>query len=216
MPTASTPGARAAASRANGSRSQGPVTAEGKAKAARNALKHGLTAAVPRLLASEDLAAFEAAHRQLLLRLRPQGEVEADLARKATWSAWLVRRADRLLAEFLDRVEIVPEGQRKAGAALAEEPRLAATFSSLERHRARLQREHERLVMALLDLIEARGAPAQNDFGPQNDPGPQNEPEAAGDEPGPAASLERLPDPPALPNRRQRRWLARQERKRSA
>ena len=43
MPAARTP-AQTLASRRNGARSKGPVTAEGKARASRNALKHGLSA----------------------------------------------------------------------------------------------------------------------------------------------------------------------------
>jgi hypothetical protein len=50
--------ARAAASRHNGVRSHGPANHEGKARAAQNALKHGLRAQKFAVVGDEDLAAF--------------------------------------------------------------------------------------------------------------------------------------------------------------
>ena len=52
MPAARSP-AQIEASRRNGARSKGPVTAEGKARASRNALKHGLSAMEPLVLEDE-------------------------------------------------------------------------------------------------------------------------------------------------------------------
>ncbi len=52
--------ARAAASRKNGARSRGPKTAQGKARSAQNALKHGLRAQKYVVLPDEDAAAFRA------------------------------------------------------------------------------------------------------------------------------------------------------------
>ena len=50
--------ARAEASRKNGARSRGPKTAEGKARSARNALKHGLRAEKYVVLPEEDADEF--------------------------------------------------------------------------------------------------------------------------------------------------------------
>jgi hypothetical protein len=201
---------RTLASRANGARSHGPVTPEGRLRASRNALKHGLTSATPSLLPDEDPQAFAALHADLRNGLRPEGELEANAVLQAAWRLWLLRRAERLLAEFLARIAVGPDGPRTAGAALAEEPRLAVTFTSLERHRARLVREHERAIDGLLDLVEARQAAAEAaaEEAWAEDAILQNEPEraVAG---MPAAA------PAAALNRHQRRVLARQERQRA-
>jgi hypothetical protein len=201
---------RRLASRANGARSHGPVTPEGRLRASRNALKHGLTSATPSLLPDEDPQAFAALHADLRNGLRPEGELEANAVLQAAWRLWLVRRAERLLAEFLARIAVGPDGPRTAGAALAEEPRLAVTFTSLERHRARLVREHERAIDGLLDLVEARQAAAEAaaEEAWAEDAILQNEPERA------AASVSAAA--PAAPlNRHQRRVMARQERQRA-
>ena len=74
----------------------------GKARSARNALKHGLRARLMVLLKDEgaaDFAAFEAAMRD---DLAPAGAFEAALARIVA-AAWRWRRADRMEAALLDR-----------------------------------------------------------------------------------------------------------------
>jgi hypothetical protein len=50
--------ARAEASRTNGAKSRGPKTPEGKARAAQNALKHGMRAQKYVVLPDEDAAEF--------------------------------------------------------------------------------------------------------------------------------------------------------------
>jgi hypothetical protein len=70
--------AQLAANRANARRSTGPRSADGKARSAGNALKHGLTAESA-TLPCEDRLAHERLRLDLIARHQPEGEAEARL-----------------------------------------------------------------------------------------------------------------------------------------
>jgi hypothetical protein len=80
------------ASRANGARSLGPVTPEGRARSARNAIRHGLLARTV-VLEEESTDAFEAALADLIDRLRPADAVELALIEEMAAAQWRQRRS---------------------------------------------------------------------------------------------------------------------------
>jgi hypothetical protein len=90
--------ARAAASRINGARSRGPRTPEGKARAAQNALKHGLRAERFVTVGDEDPAAFEALESALIEELAPDGALQRLLASRIARAAWRLERTERIEA----------------------------------------------------------------------------------------------------------------------
>ena len=89
------------AARRNGARSRGPVTAEGKARASRNALKHGLTALEHLVLDGEDAAELAALTARLMAELGPESEIEARLARRLAIAFWKGERAERIEVAIL-------------------------------------------------------------------------------------------------------------------
>ena len=95
-----TSAARAAASRLNGARSRGPKTPAGKARAAMNALKHGLCARRYVVLPQEDPSAFAALEGALLAELAPVGALQMVLASRIARAAWRLERAERFEAEL--------------------------------------------------------------------------------------------------------------------
>ncbi len=85
-----------AANRQNAQKSTGPKTDQGKAVAARNAVKHGLHSRhilidAPRL--KEDPAEFEALLEELHAELEPQTIFQEYLVRKIALCLWRSRRA---------------------------------------------------------------------------------------------------------------------------
>jgi hypothetical protein len=84
-------------------RKRGPRTAAGKARSARNALKHGLRARRLVLLQNEDSADFAAFDAAVRAELAPAGALEADLVTRIVTAAWRARRADRMEAALLGR-----------------------------------------------------------------------------------------------------------------
>ena len=90
------------ASRRNGARSRGPVTEEGKAKASRNALKHGLTAMHHLVLEDEVPDALEALIATVAEETGATTEIESRLARRLAIALWKGERAERIEVALFD------------------------------------------------------------------------------------------------------------------
>src|SRR3954454_3985880 len=100
MPVSPTP-AQADASRANGARSRGPATPEGKARSALNGTRHGLRGTIFALLPSEDTAAWAAVLDGYLARFRPDDEAELRCVERLAACDWREARLLQLEAEML-------------------------------------------------------------------------------------------------------------------
>jgi hypothetical protein len=100
---------RTAINRANSLHSTGPRTATGKARAALNSLRHGLTASTP-TLPSEDLAAFHRHTQDLLHEYQPQGATEILIVRELADTSWRLHRIPALEASALQLSATLPAG----------------------------------------------------------------------------------------------------------
>jgi hypothetical protein len=150
VPTSS---ARALASRINGARSHGPKTPEGKARSARNALKHGLRAQRLILLDDEDPAEFEDFAAAITAQLEPSGALQEELAARVAMAAWRMRRVDRIEAEILDERPFGRDGGAGALAlALTRDGNGARVFDTCLRYRGSVQAELWRALRALKAL----------------------------------------------------------------
>ena len=187
------PSARAAASRANGAKSRGPTTAEGKARSAQNALKHGLCAKKHVLLPDDSRAEFKALESALLEDLRPAGALQTLLAHRLVAAVWRLARADRL--EFgLFAGGAAHEGP---GRTLVRDGRAAAAFAMLVRYRGGAQAELFR-ILKLLKELQAAAPDADPMAAPGADAiaGPGGKPPLEGAcGPGPRAAVVALPAP---------------------
>jgi len=75
--------AQSAASHLNGSHSVGPATVDGKARSARNAVRHGLSGRTFFLLPDEDPEEFAAHEAECLAAWRPRDHAEREAAQAA-------------------------------------------------------------------------------------------------------------------------------------
>ncbi len=141
--------ARAEASRKNGAKSRGPKTPEGKARAAQNALKHGMRAQKYVLLPQEDAAEFAALESAIVAELAPEGVLQTLLARRVAITAWRLARADRMEAEVLEFRSY--EGAN-AGLALIRDGNATRSFDTLMRYRSAAMAEFMRALRTLKAL----------------------------------------------------------------
>jgi hypothetical protein len=113
-----------AAARANGARSRGPVTPEGKARSSRNALRHGLRSQMVGL-PTESSEALHPLLDSYLRRLAPRSRTEQAIVGKLVLAESRHRRALMLEKEILDSAMSSVPG---CGSVL---DRLTAAFSQL-------------------------------------------------------------------------------------
>ncbi len=108
--------AQIVANTANAQLSTGPITPEGKAHSAINAIKLGFYAKQAVLLTEEDHQAFEALTVAFRFELHPAGPVERALYTQIVLAAWNIERANRLEADLaVDGIDpLLSEANEKA------------------------------------------------------------------------------------------------------
>ncbi len=159
------------AARANGAKSHGPKTSEGKLASSRNALTHGLTARTV-VLQNESAEDYQTELRAYLDHFLPQGKPETDLVHQLAAAQWRLARYVSVEAALLEQKmdDQADWLQQKYGddefEALNEHHRLAIAFEALSgangslallnRYQARLHREYQRLLKTLTELQAAR------------------------------------------------------------
>ena len=93
---------QAATARANGAKSNGPITAEGKARSAQNSLKHGLTSSRV-VLPHESQEAYDKLEASLINRFKPADDLESELVQEMAAARWRLRRIEAMEAALFKR-----------------------------------------------------------------------------------------------------------------
>ena len=89
------------ANRQNAKKSTGPKTAKGKAKVARNAIKHGLCS-MEAVIHGEEQEEYERHREAFLYELKPVGMMEKMLAMRIVSLIWRLRRAELMQNQAID------------------------------------------------------------------------------------------------------------------
>ena len=147
-------------------RKPGPKTAEGKARSARNAVKHGLRSRSFGLLPEEAPADWAEHLAGLRSSYRPQDAAEEKLVTALAAAMWLEIRADRTLVETMAR--IVPDAPGRSHGTDLQDPTNARALATALRYQAAAGMATSRAQRAFLvhrkavrdGLVEVGDAPA--------------------------------------------------------
>jgi len=141
----------------------GPRTLKGKARAAKNSLKHGLLSKDV-LMEGESRKELNAFQGALIADLAPEGELECLLADRVVASAWRLRRANRLERDVVE--QLLDEARDRTllyGAAAWTALEMAAstlhesdTYGKLARYEAHIERGMYRALHELQRLQAVR------------------------------------------------------------
>ena len=162
--------------RANGAKSRGPKTPEGRARSARNSVTHGFNAKSV-ILDNESEDRFTELRDAYIAELAPRNQLEADLVDQLVVARWRLERAWYLETSLLnievirqrpqieEQFEHIDEPTRTALAfkAVCEDSRALAL---LNRYEIRYQRTIHRTLETLRRLRESEKETVQNEPNP--------------------------------------------------
>ena len=184
--------AKSAASRANGAKSRGPVTPEGKAASARNSLRHGLTSRAV-VLPGEDPEDFDALRDAYAEQFQPATQLEMDLVEAMAVARFRLRRVaiietHLLVNKILDDSDSGPYENDDQNIADAFD-QSNASIGLLTRYESSLDRTFDRALKQLQSLQKTRSARPPAEL--------RNEPEPAS--PPATSPLTSMPQPAPQP-----------------
>jgi hypothetical protein len=156
---------RSLTSAANGAKSHGPVTAEGKARSSRNGETHGMFANAV-LLRHEPAEAFEEFRLRYYRDFSPVNQSQADLVDQMIAAVWRFRRLNALESAALDHavdaqrahVDATYEGldaETRAHFAFDKLTTSSSTFTTYNRFQSSLMRIYDRALRNLRFLQDA-------------------------------------------------------------
>jgi hypothetical protein len=182
------------ASRANGARSRGPVTPEGKRNSSRNSIKHGLLASTI-VLKGEIEDRFLEVLNDLIVELQPETAVECSLVEMMAAARWRQLRLwgmEKAGMDYQIRNQAVGSGRGEDNATrasiafrtLSDDSR---SLDLINRYDSRYERQYLRAHRRLLEMRDRRGpspaaarppkpVPAAESLSPEPGPTPESLP----------------------------------------
>jgi hypothetical protein len=175
--------------RANGAKSHGPVTPQGRAASSRNSLRHGFAAASV-VLPTESQEDFQSLLDSYTDQFHPQGGVEIDLIQTMAAARWRLRRICSIETTLLDK-EMTRNAKdiRREFNNPDDAGRLAWVFRDLANHgqslallmryEGALNRSYDRAFKQLILLQSTRNRTPPNEPKPAPKPDPKPAPAPA-------------------------------------
>ena len=188
-----------AAARANGAKSRGPVTTEGRAKSSLNAIRHGLAAHHGVVIQGESPEEFQGLLDSYLLQFTPASGVEADLVHALASTRWRLRRLQTIetglfSSKLKQHTPNLDHAMRFADLEAPHEYEIAMVFkqladhgaalSLLVRYEASLQRAYDR-TLKQLQLLQSARQPSPRTPAPAQPNEPKPRPVGLGPDPCP-------------------------------
>lgn len=149
------------ANRENALKSTGPTSTEGKLRASKNAMKHGILSK-NLVVSGEKTSEYQSFHQSLIETLQPEGAMETLLVEKIACLAWRQRRAVQAESSLFHK-GLLNEWNRKSLESFFQ-GREGDCLQNLSRYEANIEKNFYRALHQLKELQKARKEDSINPF----------------------------------------------------